>query len=66
MADRNLGESPAKDMEVQAEADGYSAGKYAGKQKIVDKMKKEHSNNPLTRQAFDRGLKQAQDEKKKK
>lgn len=64
--DRKLGESHAKAVEAQAEADGKAAAKYAGDKRIVDRMRKEHASNKMARQAFDKGYKSVQDEQKKK
>ncbi|MCY7294888.1 hypothetical protein [Alteromonas sp. a30] len=55
MSSRKLGESPAKEKEDQAEHDGYSAGKYAGDDRITEKMRREHENNAMEKQAFERG-----------
>ena len=54
---RRLGESTDKEVEDQAEQDGYAAGRYAGDGRIVRDMRDKHKGNKMAEQAFDKGFK---------
>ena len=56
---RRLGESTDKEVEDQAEQDGYAAGRYAGDGRIVRDMRDKHKRKNMPEQSIDKGFKEA-------